>query len=121
MQTAHSSAGTEKNCLRAAIHVFGFSTGLNKYVMVSILVMIGITISFSNIPTMAVDGQLSTSFSANKIIPLNSTSYKSNTNGDNLDLTWIKVNETKADNSPVVGISISSQEFWKFFAPLLDH
>jgi hypothetical protein len=48
----------------------------------------------------------------------NSTNTKLNSHEKQIVLTWLKVSETKPDNSAV--ISISSKDFWNVFSLLLE-
>ena len=56
--------------------------------------------------------------SANDTIALDSTNISSHSDGKQIIVTWLKVNETKPDTNPM--ITISSKDFWKTFEPLLE-
>jgi hypothetical protein len=56
-------------------------------------------------------GQNSTMYS-------DSTNMTSQSNERQIIVTWLKLNETKPDSTSM--ISISTEDFWKTFEPLLD-
>ena len=46
-----------------------------------------------------------------------SQSNSTNVNKQNIIVTWLETNKTKAGSIPM--IMVSDQDFWKFFGPLL--
>ena len=46
-----------------------------------------------------------------------SQSNSTNVNKQNIIVTWLETNKTKASSVPM--IMVSDQDFWKFFGPLL--
>jgi hypothetical protein len=48
------------------------------------------------------------------------TAQSNSTNSDKqkIIVTWLETNETNTDSTPM--ISISSEDFWKIFGPLLE-
>jgi hypothetical protein len=73
---------------------------MNRYVIISTVTMIVFVLG----ETMMVTAQEQ----------INST----NPDKQKIIVTWLQMNETKMERDPV--ISVSSEDFWKFFAPLLE-
>ena len=84
---------------------------MNKqFLALIIAVVLGSTIS----ETMFAIAESNGNISQNNTTALNST----NSGGMKLVITWMESNKTNADSAPV--ISISNEDFWKIFGPLLE-
>jgi hypothetical protein len=72
---------------------------MNKHTIIIIAV---VTIGFAVGETMVVTGQ----------------SNSTNVDKQKIIITWLKTNDTKSSDAPV--ISVSSEDFWEIFEPLLE-
>lgn len=63
--------------------------------------------------TMAVIGIM-----INETIVVTAQSNSTNSERRNIIVTWLETNKTTIDSTPM--ISISGEEFWKIFEPLLE-
>ncbi|MGH9986968.1 MAG: hypothetical protein ACRD8W_23740 [Nitrososphaeraceae archaeon] len=90
---------------------------MNKCILTVIIAMIGFMISETMLVT-AEESQLNNNISQSNSIALNSTNIELDKENKNIVVTWLKTNETKTDNTPI--ISVSDQDFWKIFGPLLE-
>jgi pyridoxal/pyridoxine/pyridoxamine kinase len=90
---------------------------MNKCILTVIIAMIGFIISETMLVT-AEESQLNNNISQSNSIALNSTNIELDKENKNIVVTWLNANEIKTDNIPM--ISISDQDFWKIFCPLLE-
>ena len=76
---------------------------MNKYVMVAVMGIIGFMVSEPIVATAQ---------------DCTNQSSSSNSDKQKIIVTWLEVNNTKTGSTPV--ISVSSEDFWKIFSPLLE-
>lgn len=79
---------------------------INKHIMALVILMIGFMISVTAVAT-AEEKQMDKSFIQSNF-----------TDGNNIGITWLETNKTKPDNAQV--FSISDEDFWMDFEPLLE-
>lgn len=79
---------------------------INKYIMSLVIVMIGFMISETAVAT-AEEKQMNESFSQSNF-----------TDRKNIVVTWLETNKTMPENVKV--FSISDEDFWMVFEPLLE-
>ena len=68
--------------------------------------------------TTIVLAQPSNIINQDNLMTTSSKTVKSDTDGEQIVVTWLKLNDTRSYNTPV--ISISNQDFWNAFDPLLE-
>ena len=74
-----------------------------------VTVMVGFTIS----DTMVAIAQLNGNISRN-----NTTALDLDSDGKNIVVTWLESNKTNVKSAQI--ISVSNEDFWKIFGPLLE-
>jgi len=79
---------------------------INKQIIALVILMVGFMISETAVAT-AEEKQMDESFSQSNFIDRN-----------NIGVTWLETNKTKPDNAQV--FSISDEDFWMVFEPLLE-
>lgn len=79
---------------------------INKYIMSLVIVLIGFMISETSVAT-AEEKQMNESFSQSNF-----------TDRKNIVVTWLETNKTMPENVKV--FSISDEDFWMVFEPLLE-
>ena len=83
---------------------------MNKPIIALMLtVLVGFTIS----ETMVAIAQSNGNISHN-----NTTDLDSDSDSKNIVVTWLESNKTNVNSAPI--ISISNEDFWKIFGPLLE-
>jgi hypothetical protein len=76
---------------------------MNRYAIVSIVAMISFVVN----ETMIVTAQEKLTNQTNSINP----------DKQKITVTWLEANSTKSESNPM--ISVSSEDFWKTFGPLV--
>lgn len=89
-----------------------------KKLNLALSVVLTLTIGFTMTDITLALAQLNNNNSRNNSMASISTSMKSDADGKHIVITWLEANETTHDNSPI--ISVTSQEFWQAFSPLLE-
>ena len=56
-------------------------------------------------------------FAVNENIVVTAQSSSTNSDKQNIVVTWLETNDTKSIDTPV--ISVNNEDFWKMFEPLL--
>lgn len=79
---------------------------ISKHIIALVILMVGFMISETAVAT-AEEKQMDESFSQSNF-----------TDRNNIGVTWLETNKTKPDNAQV--FSISDEDFWMVFEPLLE-